>query len=193
MADALNKTVEAFQGPGHQELKNTWAALKTIEKSVVHRTNVASRQATSGFFDLTEPFTYYHLAKGLLTGNPAELASAVVQKGATEYLKSQNNPNKYIKEMFQKADKIINGNSELRNTQLFAKSSPWSFPESSPWSPPYSEPTASPWFPPGYFNRGETNAQLGQDLKIYRPEKTLTSEGRFIPGIGKPPYRRRIE
>jgi hypothetical protein len=135
MANALNDAVESFMGPGHQELKDTWAALKTIEKSVVNRTDVASRQATSGFFDLTEPFTYYHLAKGLLTGNPAELASAIIQKGTKEYLKAQNNPNKYIKEMFQKADQIINGQSILRNTQIFAKSTPYTPPEGIDFNP----------------------------------------------------------
>lgn len=127
MASALNDAVESLVGPGHQEFKNTWGSLKNMEGQVVHRFNVDARQATKGFFDLTTPFTAAKVIAGVAGKDPISLASAAAMWGAKKYLKAMNQPNRYIKGMFEGLDNI--NKVGLRNTPFFADRSLWSSPE----------------------------------------------------------------
>jgi hypothetical protein len=195
MASALNDAVESMVGPGHQEFKNTWGALKNMEGQVVHRFNVDARKASSGFFDLTTPFTAAKVIAGLAGKDPISLAGAAGMWGAKKYLKAMNEPNRYIKGMFDGLDNI--NNQGLRNTQFFADRSLWSPPPEPQGLPmpntPYSMESPFQWKSPqemrgtiempnqlsGLLTEGEFNGLPKPPIPLLREQ--------FTPGISAPP------
>ena len=95
--DAIEK---APAGPGYQELKNKYGALKTIEKDVVHRAIVEGRKNNKGLIDFADIGSAAELARGLVTMNPGALASSGAMKLITELYRKANSPNHAIKSMF---------------------------------------------------------------------------------------------
>jgi hypothetical protein len=123
MAAALNDAVESAVGPGHQEFKNTWGALKNMEGQVSKRFNVDVRKAPKGFFDMSTPWTAAKVLTGLAGKDPVSLAASAGMWLTKNYQKAMNEPNRYIKGMFEGLDKI--GQRGLRNTSFFADRSLW--------------------------------------------------------------------
>lgn len=119
----LDASVENISGPGYQELKNKYGALKTIEKDVIHRSVVDARKNVKGLLDFTDVFTAGELVKGLgsmLTGSfdPASVAAAGVSKLLASFYKHLNDPNVAIQKLFKGLD-----NQRLSSQSLKASSS----------------------------------------------------------------------
>lgn len=106
MRSSLDELVSSLTGSQYQSLKNEYAALKSIEKDVVHRALVDARKNTKGLLDFTDVFSGGEVVSGLLSMNPAMVAKGVAQKGIKDYLKFQNNPNTQIKRVFEKAESV---------------------------------------------------------------------------------------
>lgn len=104
----LDSAIEGLQGRGYQGLKNKYGSLKAIEKDVAHRMVVDARKNIKGIFDISDVFSGYHLVNGLITANPATIASGITAKGISAYYKKINNPNHIIKKMFTKTEKLMN-------------------------------------------------------------------------------------
>lgn len=103
MREQLDEQITNAIGEGYQDLKNKYGALKHIEKEVNKRALVNARKASKSVIDFTDIFTGGELVSGVLTMNPAIIAKGVAGRGLKEIYKNLNDPDKYIKRMFQKA------------------------------------------------------------------------------------------
>jgi len=104
---SLDAVIENATGGGYQELKNSYGALKTIEKEVAHRAIVDARKNIKGLVDFTDIYTSGELVAGILTLNPGMVVKGTMWKGVQQYIKAINNPNRIIKNMFSDAENII--------------------------------------------------------------------------------------
>ena len=101
----LDEAIEGMVGPGYQELKNTYGALKTIEKDVAKRAMVDARKNVKGLLDFSDIFSGSEAVRAIVGMNPAALASSAAVKGISELYKRLNDPNAIIKGMFKAAKK----------------------------------------------------------------------------------------
>ena len=65
-----------------------------------------ARKNSKGLIDYTDIFSGGQVVSGILSGNPAAIASGVTQKSISAYFKFLNNPNRAVKQMFESADKL---------------------------------------------------------------------------------------
>jgi len=109
LREELNNTMEAAGRNGYQQLKNRYGALATIEKDVNRQTAVNNRRVPAGLFDITDTYSAQHAAMALMKGDPAGLVAAGAAKGVKDYLKWLNNPNRIVKNMFEKYERRMPG------------------------------------------------------------------------------------
>ncbi len=105
MRDELDKIIEKETGPGYQALKNKYGALKAIEKDVARGAGVDVRKGAASTLDITDIFTGGDLLQGALTLNPAQVAKGALGMALKQRIKFLNNPNTYIKRMFDVLEK----------------------------------------------------------------------------------------
>lgn len=104
---SLDNVIENTAGEGYQGLKNTYGALKSIEKEVAHRAIVDARKNAKGLIDLTDIYTSGELVGGLLTMNPAMMTKGGIGFGIRKMHNVLNNPNRYVDKMFSGVDKLM--------------------------------------------------------------------------------------
>lgn len=100
--DVITKAV----GPGYQELKNRYGALKAIEKEVNNRASVVARQEKGGglFGRIAGVASAEEVLRGFLTLDPVALARGAAMKGFAEIVKMRRDPNRVIAKLFERAD-----------------------------------------------------------------------------------------
>lgn len=103
----LDDAITSSVGEGYQGLKNQYGALSSMEKDVARAAQRSSNYQNKGLLDFSDIFTGEQVARGILSGNPAELASGIGGRLIKEYYKRLNNPDANIKEMFSKVGKYI--------------------------------------------------------------------------------------
>lgn len=103
----LDRTVETVTGPGYQDLKNEYGALKEIQRDVVKATGVESRKQTGGGLlgRLGDIATIGELMHGVATLNPHAFVGAAGIKLATKMVERARMPNRAVKKMFEAAEK----------------------------------------------------------------------------------------
>jgi hypothetical protein len=97
----LDEGIEGAIGPGWQELRDRYGALRSLDKDV---TKAAERLANkpSSFMGKAGNFlASREFAHALITLNPAAMARAIGTKGAVELHKMMNDPNLMIERMFR--------------------------------------------------------------------------------------------
>lgn len=107
MRKALDDVIEQTTGPGYQQLKRSYGALKSIEKDVVHRAVVDARKNTKGLIDFSDIFSGSALVNGVLSMSPATIASAGAAGGIARFYKYLNDPNRIVKGMFGNVEKLM--------------------------------------------------------------------------------------
>lgn len=105
LRNALDDLIEGITGQSYQALKNKYGALRTIQEEVTKRAIVDARKNVKGFFDLGEIFSAGDIVKGLMSMNPSEVAKGGAMRAMIAMIKSINNPNRMIKNMFYLIDK----------------------------------------------------------------------------------------
>lgn len=102
----LDQSVEYAVGPGYQDLKNQYGALKTIEKDVVNRAQVVARQEAGGglFGRLADVASAAEVLEALTTLNPTPLVKGAAMKGWAEFVKRQRDPNRAVMKLFETAE-----------------------------------------------------------------------------------------
>lgn len=97
----------------YKELKAKYGALKTIEKDVNRRAQVLARKTTGGL-SFGDVFSAEQVIHGITSMNPAAILAGAGIKGTISLWKYLNNPDRYIKKMFNEAE----------NTTSMGKSAP---------------------------------------------------------------------
>ena len=103
----LDAVIEGLQGKGYQELKNSYGALKTIEKDVTHRAIREGRKRVKGLLDFSDVFSGAYAVHGMITMNPAVIGAAGAAKGIAKLYIHLNDPNRIVKSMFEKTEKLL--------------------------------------------------------------------------------------
>lgn len=101
LRSSLDNAVESMTGAGYQELKNTYGALKSIEKDVSKRALVDARKNAKGLLDFTDIATGAGAVNALLSMNPAQMASAATAGVIKKLYKHLNDPNQIVKSLFK--------------------------------------------------------------------------------------------
>lgn len=102
----LDSVIENATGDaGYQELKSQYAALKAIEKDVLNASLRDAKRNTAGVVDYFDILSGGQLVNGLLTLNPASIASGAAQKGIQQYIKFLNDPNRAVKLYFEQIER----------------------------------------------------------------------------------------
>jgi len=102
---SLDDVVEQFSGPGYQQLRNRYKALKTIESDVARQAAVEARKNVKGLVDFSDILTGGQLVHGLASLNPSMIAGSLTQKAIAKYYKYLNSPARAIKNMFEAAER----------------------------------------------------------------------------------------
>lgn len=102
----LDGVIENTVAPGYQDLKNDYGALTSTEADVTKRAIREGRKAGKGLIDFTDIFTAGEAAKAL--AGHASIAPAVTMAAVKTLYKRLNNPDRYIKNMFKDAYRIMN-------------------------------------------------------------------------------------
>jgi len=100
----LDTAITDVKGSGYAELKGKYASLKAIEADVNKRAQIVARKTTGGL-SFGDVFSAEEVIRGLSTMNPTAIATGVGVKAATTLWKYFNNPDRYIANMFQAADR----------------------------------------------------------------------------------------
>jgi len=100
----LDSSIESSGGAGYQEVKNQYAALKSIEKDVTKRGIIEARQTGGRGMNVGDIVSAEELVRGLATLNPQALATAGAIKSIAAIRRYLTDPNRAIKQMFEKAD-----------------------------------------------------------------------------------------
>lgn len=104
----LDAAIESLEGPGYQQLKRQYGALKSIEKEVAHRTIVDARKNNKGLADLIgDVASAGEIAIALTTASPTAALRGGAIQAAKVWWKHRNDPNVIVREMFKKADRLV--------------------------------------------------------------------------------------
>ena len=100
LRELLDKKIEETQGPGYQDLKNKYGALKSMEKDVNKRAIVTARANAKNLpSTLVDAWSGAEVAGGLFTGNLMPVIKGLASKGLGAYYKNLNAPDRYIANM----------------------------------------------------------------------------------------------
>lgn len=108
----LDDSIMSISGPDairYQSLKNTYGALRSIEKDVINRTIVDARKNVAGLVDFSNMYSAAHYMRGILAADPASIGSAVAVQGVKKYVKYLNDPNPKIANMFKNVEEARGG------------------------------------------------------------------------------------
>jgi hypothetical protein len=102
--EQLDAAISSAKGPGYQQLRSQYAALKAIEADVVKSANRAARLNNKGLVDYTDIFSGGDTAAGILSLEPTLFAKGIAQHGIKEWFKYLNDPDRAITHMFQRSE-----------------------------------------------------------------------------------------
>jgi hypothetical protein len=102
--EQLDAVISQAKGPGYQQLRSQYAALKAVESDVVKSANRAARLNGKGLADYTDIFSGGDIATGIIALEPSLFAKGVAQYGIKEIYKKLNDPDRAIANMFQRSE-----------------------------------------------------------------------------------------
>lgn len=101
---ALDTAIEGATGEQYQFLKNQYSSLKAIENDVIRASMREARKNTKGLLDYSDIFTGGQMVTGIMSLNPAMFTKGAIERGLKEYIKFLNDPNRAVKNIFEKID-----------------------------------------------------------------------------------------
>ncbi len=103
----LDDAITSEAGEGYQGLKRQYGALSSMEKDVSRAAQRTANYQNKGLLDFSDILTGEQVLRGVMSGNPIEIATGVGGRTIKEFYKKLNSPNSVIKDMFQKVDKYM--------------------------------------------------------------------------------------
>jgi hypothetical protein len=107
----LDYGIERYAGPGYQELRREYGALKAIEADVVRRSGVVARLEKGGgiWGRLGDISSVFEFGRAVATLDPVHAVTAGTIKGITEFVKRSREPNRVITKLFRQAEDVVKG------------------------------------------------------------------------------------
>ena len=106
LRESLDSGITGLTGKEYQALKNQYGALKSIERDVLRATVRDARKNAKGLIDFTDIFSGGQVVSGIVSLNPALIASGAAQKSIAQFYKFLNNPNRAIEKLFKDVEKL---------------------------------------------------------------------------------------
>jgi hypothetical protein len=103
----IDDHIASSQGEGYRSLKRQYKALKAIEDEVGHRAIINARANQKGLMDFTDFYTGAQVMETLVAGGAAPAAKGAAVFTLKGIYKKLNDPNRFVKNMFKKTDKIV--------------------------------------------------------------------------------------
>lgn len=104
--ESLDKGISESTGAQYQDLKNQYGALSSMEKDVARRAQTIAKQSGSGLIgSVSNIASGAELVRGLMTMNPADIASSLTIKGVQTFMKYLNNPDVGVQKIFSEIEK----------------------------------------------------------------------------------------
>lgn len=114
MRRQLDNAVTAMEGAGYQDLKRRYGALASLEEGATKAAFAEmGKKSAPNFFDITSGTALLH---GIISMNPAVVTTAGFMESLNLVRRKFRNPDRYIKKMFQEADKAVSNPSYSRTT-----------------------------------------------------------------------------
>lgn len=106
LRERLDDAITKLDGPGYQELKNEYGALKAIERDVNNRVGVVARQEKGGgiFGRIADVGAIGEVLHGIVTLNVAPVIKGTLLKAVAERVKQARNPDNVIAKVFERAE-----------------------------------------------------------------------------------------
>lgn len=106
LRERLDDAITNLDGPGYQELKNEYGALKAIERDVNNRTLVVARQEKGGgiFGRIADVSAIGEVLHGIVTHGVGPVVKGLMLKGVAQAVKRARNPDNVIAKVFQRAE-----------------------------------------------------------------------------------------
>jgi len=124
LRESLDNAVTKMTGTKYATLKRQYGALKSIEKDVVKANLRDARKNQKGLIDFTDVLSGGQVVSGIASFNPALVASGIAQKSIASYIKFLNNPNRSVKLLFEKTDKLARIQQKAENLKLKINTNP---------------------------------------------------------------------
>jgi hypothetical protein len=103
----IDDHIASSQGEGYRNLKRQYKALKSIEDEVGHRAIINARANQKRLMDFTDIYTGAQVMETLVAGGAAPAAKGAAVFTLKGIYKNLNDPNRFVKNMFKKTDKIV--------------------------------------------------------------------------------------
>jgi len=100
---SLDELVTRITGEAYRPLRLEYGALKSIEKDVARQVALELRRNQKGLIDFTDIFTGGDILAGVI--DPTSLIRGLGGRGIKEVYKYLNNPNRYVKKIFEAIEK----------------------------------------------------------------------------------------
>lgn len=104
--ESLDSGITGLTGEQYGLLKKQYGSLKSIENDVVKAALRDARKNTKGLIDYTDIFSGGQVVNGILSLNPAQIASGLAQKGIAAFYKHLNSPSTAIQKLFNDAKSL---------------------------------------------------------------------------------------
>jgi hypothetical protein len=103
----------------YKQLRKEYGSHLAVEKDVAHRAMIHNRRNVKGFFSLVDLWGTGELAAGIATSSPASIVRGASHKILSRAADIKNNPNIYIKRMFNEVEKRMVKSGELPQRNRF--------------------------------------------------------------------------
>jgi hypothetical protein len=116
--ESLDAGITGATGEQYQTLKNEYGSLASMEKDVARRSASVAKQSNVGFMsNISNIASGAELVRGLMTGNPIDVATGGAIKAIQLYQKYLNNPDVGIQKMFNSVDASLPTKTSLPQGQ----------------------------------------------------------------------------
>lgn len=105
--EELDDVIFNFTGGNYKGLRSQFSALKSIEKDATRSAQRMLNRNNKSLMDFTDIFTGGDLISGVLTLNPSQVARGVFSRGIKEWYKALNNPDRYIRKIFNELGETV--------------------------------------------------------------------------------------
>lgn len=106
LRDKLDNQLLSETDLSYQQLRNDYKAALTIEKDLASAVLRESSRKGNGLLKLTDILTGGDITAGIIGGNPSLLVKGLAGKGIKEYINFLNDPNRIIKNAFEKLGRV---------------------------------------------------------------------------------------
>lgn len=107
LSQLMDEVITGSAGPGYAELRGEYSALKSIEDDLVRKFKQEARSIGGGITDYMNIFSSGEIIGGLISMNPALMASGATQSGLATLRRVLTRPDRFLQRAFSLIDQKV--------------------------------------------------------------------------------------